>query len=396
MANGKRIVVDIQNRIADLATRLDATSPKAAVLLRDLGTAVAGSTSESDWAHADLYRVLNPERISMAYENKQTAGGWVRWFEFLRNVLVLLPLAVTWWGIALAARAYGELVADEPEQASQSFIYLWQEGFGERTWLTLERLAAIDGSILFVVFLLTLILYWYSTTRQNRSRTEAMQVQYDLEEILADADLVLSVSRQPNEYLALQRLLKMSDQVLQSLRQESVRFDKFMYERRTELIRLTDFTSQLEETAKEMVTAVEKLQTVNEQTNSAIDSIALPMNSFNDHSGSFVPAVQETNEKLDRLINVRLDSMIASQMQTIFELQQHMEKQTEQIAQLVDNFPGVLNSNDSLKQDLISSLNGLSAQLQQNHEAFSSQMMTNGQRLAVTEQWIESVASPQS
>lgn len=367
MANGKRIVVDIQNRIADLATRLDGTSPKAAILLRDLGTAVAGSTSESDWAHADLYRVLNPERISSAYENKRSAGGWVRWFEFLRNVLVLLPLAVTWWGISIATRGYEEQVAAEPEQASQAFIYLWQTGFGGRIWLTLERLAAIDGSILFVVFLLTLVLYWYSATRQNRGRTEAAQIQYDLEEILADADLVLSVSRQPNEYLALQRLLKMSDQVLQSLRQESVRFDKFMYERRTELIRLTDFTSQLEDTAKEMVGAVEKLEAASEKTSSSIDAISTPINQFSDHSSSFVPAVQETNEKLDRLINVRLDSMIASQMQTIFELQQHMERQTEAI-------------------------NSLSAQLLSNQEAIASQLDNNGQGFAFNDPPLESTA----
>lgn len=359
MANGKRIVVDIQNRIADLATRLESTSPKAAILLRDLGTAVAGSTSESDWAHADLYRVLNPERIASAYENKRAAGSWVRWFEFLRNVLVLLPLAVTWGGIAVATGAYERQVEAEPEQASQAFIYLWQTGFGDRTWLTLERLAAIDGSILFVVFLLTLVLYWYSATRQNRGRTEATQIQYDLEEILADADLVLSVSRQPNEYLALQRLLKMSDQVLQSLRQESVRFDKFMYERRTELIRLTDFTSQLEGTAQEMVNAVEKLEAASEKTSASIDAIAEPMSQFNEQSGSFVPAVQETNEKLDRLINVRLDSMIASQMQTIFELQQHMERQTE-------------------------SINNLSDQLLRNHEAIASHL-GNGQPFSINE-----------
>lgn len=363
MANSKRIVVDLQSRIVELSNTLESVSPKAAVLLLDLGTAVAGSPSEADWAHADLYRVLNPERIASSYETKVASGTWVRWFEFFRNVLVILPLAVTWIGISVAVRGYADLLESEPQQAAQSFIYLWQSGFNGTVWLTLERLAAIDGVILLLVFVLSLALAFYSATRQNRGRSEAMRVQYDLEEILADADLVLSVSRQPNEHKALQRLIKMSDQVIQSLRQESVRFDKFIFERKNELMRLTDFTSVLNQSSEEMTRAIEQLTAINDHTIDVVSQLASPTVRLTEQYNDLVPALREMSEQLDRLVNVRMDGFIASQMQTIFELQQQMETQTEKLDVIVQNVPAVVENLNGLRETLAESLALLSAQL---------------------------------
>ncbi|MEM7125786.1 MAG: hypothetical protein AAF702_05645 [Chloroflexota bacterium] len=365
MTNSKRIVVDLQSRIVELSTKLESVSPKAAVLLLDLGTAVAGSPSEADWAHADLYRVLNPERIASSYESQVASVGWVRWFEFLRNVLVILPLAVTWIGISVAVRGYQVLLEEQPEQAAQSFIYLWQSGFDGRVWLTLERLAAIDGAILLVVFILSLILAFYSATRQNRGRSEAMRVQYDLEEILADADLVLSVSRQPNEYQALQRVVKMADQVLQSLRQESVRFDKFIFERRNELARLTDFTQTLEESNTQISHSLDQLTAMNNRSADSISQLLPIMERFAIQSEQYVPTMRETNEQLEQLINVRMDTLIASQMQTIFDLQQHMEAQTAKLEAVSDGLPDLVEGIKEFRQNMTTSLELLTSQLQQ-------------------------------
>lgn len=69
----------------------------------------------------------------------------------VRNVLILVPLLITWMGIAIATSRYGELLSESPEAGRQPFIQLWQEGFngGSIRFSTIGYLDVV--AIIFVI-----------------------------------------------------------------------------------------------------------------------------------------------------------------------------------------------------------------------------------------------------
>lgn len=66
-------------------------------------------------------------------------------------MLILLPLLITWIGVAFAMHTYGKLLAADPTQAAKPFVQLWQEGFDGRTWVTLTLVAVLDAAAILAV-----------------------------------------------------------------------------------------------------------------------------------------------------------------------------------------------------------------------------------------------------
>src|SRR5256885_11581720 len=75
--------------------------------------------------------------------------------EVLRNVLVFAPIAVTWFGLSLAAGAYADMLAARPDLVSQPFLLLWEQGFGGRIPLNFSTLALVDASLIGVLIALS-------------------------------------------------------------------------------------------------------------------------------------------------------------------------------------------------------------------------------------------------
>ena len=88
------------------------------------------------------------EAVNPAVLAESISGGHsVFWdlLEVVRNVLVFAPIAVTWFGLSLAAAAYAGLIGRQPDQVSKPFLLLWEGGFGGSLFLNFSTLAAIDA-----------------------------------------------------------------------------------------------------------------------------------------------------------------------------------------------------------------------------------------------------------
>ena len=128
-------------RLEALAIEFDGTDPQAARRFRDLADDLRkGGKAMADWAFSPLHSLFDPEKLAARREGLVERDGLSR-AEAWRNVLVLMPLVVTWIGIAWAVHAYSQLVTKDPAQAAQSFIYLWQNGFDHTMPLTLGWVA---------------------------------------------------------------------------------------------------------------------------------------------------------------------------------------------------------------------------------------------------------------
>ena len=85
------------------------------------------------WADVDLRRAFNTEKLAHAYAVRREGGfvpPSVDRADKVRNVMVLLPIFLTWAALAEASRAYDRHLANNPEDVSQPFLLLWQRGFG--------------------------------------------------------------------------------------------------------------------------------------------------------------------------------------------------------------------------------------------------------------------------
>ncbi|MFE1781630.1 hypothetical protein ACFW9F_03310 [Streptomyces sp. NPDC059506] len=102
--------------------------------------------------------------------------------ETVLGGLVFVPLLVTWYGLWDAARAYGELSAQDPEQAaSRPFLQLWQSGFDGRLSAA-GRFENVALTVVVLVSLLLLIAGWHARARVREERARAARYAADCAE----------------------------------------------------------------------------------------------------------------------------------------------------------------------------------------------------------------------
>lgn len=241
-----------------LANEIQSAAPDVAHRLRSLGDAVDGGPDSQIWAAADIFRLIDPDGVADQIRRSGTGDSLVRLLETLRNALVFLPIAITWIGIWLALETYGAAVRADPTLAELSFLFLWQEGFGGRMPLTLSTVALIDGALLTLVFLLTLIVL----ARSSQKERQAEQIRDDLAGVLADASLVLTARNSRNNAGLVFQFERAADGLLTELQQERLRIQDLAGRKEKELDDLSTLARDFMTSTQGMLTVVQALQSV--------------------------------------------------------------------------------------------------------------------------------------
>lgn len=163
-------------RLADEAT---AREPSLGTVLARLAAAVReGRTTEA----AAYTGAVDPRALAELLAGKHSRLWAV--LEVIRNVLVFAPIAVTWFGLSIAATAYAELLTARPDLVSRPFLLLWQEGFDGRLLLNFSTLAIIDASLIGVLIVLSLALHIRSEVRDAQVRTKALLKESEIRALL--------------------------------------------------------------------------------------------------------------------------------------------------------------------------------------------------------------------
>lgn len=296
-------------KLEDLATRFDGSDDEAAQRFRDMARDLeAGGADEAKWAFSDLRRLFDPERLS-AKKFGQDDGDGIGAAEKWRNVLVLVPLAVTWVGIAWAVTAFSQLLQKDPAQAAQSFIYLWQGGFNGTMPLTLGLVAIIDGLLLGIVAILTALVY-FGGTRQRATGSASEQLRREIEVTIYGVDHYLADHRVPEAVKVANRvetvardnlttmqeltratldqitasnqqhmaeLRKTATDMAQQIGKEYDRFNALATKRAEEIVGLGKFTEQLQQTAVQIAAATGKLQTAQGSLVETVNGLKPPL-----------------------------------------------------------------------------------------------------------------------
>jgi hypothetical protein len=189
----------VKNSLVTLAKKIESTDYDAAVRLRLLGDAVEGGRYAKGWGASDIYKLINPDLIVERYMSQHaTARGWlVEVLELARNVFIFVPIIITWLGISQATSKYHELLSQClnkcPDQVSQPFLYLWEQGFGGRLpdVLRLSNVGLIDATILAIIFTLTFIVTLLANASNREQDLRAQRLHGDLVHAIAGASLCL-------------------------------------------------------------------------------------------------------------------------------------------------------------------------------------------------------------
>jgi hypothetical protein len=193
--------------INDLATSLGEIDARSAGRLRDLANAVSTPSERSRWNAVDLHHAFNIERLSHEYGLRKVGEQKVKLIEFadkVRNVLVLLPVFLTWFALAEASRDYEAYITANPDQAGQPFLLLWQQGFGGHASIlspTFATVAIVDATVIFIIILLTLYAHGRREDQEDAVQNVAAEYYSTFDNTLAEAGVMLARDRaaQPSQ-----------------------------------------------------------------------------------------------------------------------------------------------------------------------------------------------------
>lgn len=193
--------------VTELATSLGEIDSRSSGRLRDLASAVNTPSERSRWNAVDLPQAFNTQRLSHEYALRKMGEQRVKLIEFAdkaRNALVLVPVFLTWYALAEAARNYADYITANPDQAGQPFLLLWQQGFGEGTSLlrpTFSMVALIDAAVILVIILLTLYAHGRREDYEDAVANVAADFYATFDNILAEAGVLLARDRaaQPSQ-----------------------------------------------------------------------------------------------------------------------------------------------------------------------------------------------------
>jgi hypothetical protein len=165
-------------RLADEAT---AREPSLGTVIARLAAAVReGRTTEA----AAYTGAVDPRGLAELLASKHSRLWAI--LEVIRNVLVFAPIAVTWFGLSIAATAYAELLTARPDLVSRPFLLLWQEGFDGRLALNFSTLAITDASLIGVLIVLSLALHVRSEIQDAQVRTKALLKESEIRALLGN------------------------------------------------------------------------------------------------------------------------------------------------------------------------------------------------------------------
>ena len=165
--------------------------------VHQLALAVKDGMYADVWAATDIHQMIDVEAIVAQYKIRHITDRTIAWLEWLRNALIFAPLIVTWFYISRAVDAYSRLISDQPDQIREPFLFLWQQGFGNRIawWQTLYWMATLDFLILLIVLVLTVLVFSLSNGLKMKREEEADTLGGRLAHALAGATLCLTTRK---------------------------------------------------------------------------------------------------------------------------------------------------------------------------------------------------------
>jgi len=169
-----------------------------------------------------VWASLNPIEYLPMPELKAglSMAKWTRFITVLRNVLVFLPVALTWVAVAEATNAFSTYLKENGSDIV-NFLDFWQNGYGvlDDKW-RIATVALLDFYIIMVVIVLTLLSSVFSRrvteiqlVSEKVTDRERILLSVEIASYLFDKQKVTNVTMNISLSRALDKLLNATDAI---------------------------------------------------------------------------------------------------------------------------------------------------------------------------------------
>jgi hypothetical protein len=169
-----------------------------------------------------VWASLNPIEYLPMPELKAglSMAKWTRFITVLRNVLVFLPVALTWAAVGQATTAFSTYLKENGSDIV-NFLDFWQNGYGilGEEW-RIANVALLDFYIIMVVIVLTLLASVFSRrvsemqiTSEKETDRERILLSVEIASYLFDKQKVTNVTMNISLARALDKLLNATDAI---------------------------------------------------------------------------------------------------------------------------------------------------------------------------------------
>jgi methyl-accepting chemotaxis protein len=318
---------EIASEIDNIASLVSEVEPRSSRRLHELATALTTETGRQRWSDVDLRRAFNTDRLALAYAVKREGGYAPNSIEIadkVRNVLVLLPILLTWAALGEAATAYNRYLTENPDQSDQPFLLLWQRGFGGESGLlspTFSTVALIDAIVIVVIILLTFYAHGRREKQEDQISDTAAEFQADLDNALAEATVLLATDKSSRPAQLTDSVERLADtfstnsqSLLNQLQVEHDRLDHLASRREKEFSDFGIFASGMRAGAEEMHRLLVDLREVSSGLEHALQDLTSEVSASSDQQRTLLTAVAS----LERMASssIQSDQAVSRQMST--------------------------------------------------------------------------------
>lgn len=313
------------DHVEQAAASLDDIDARASSRLRTLAQALRTGTGRQSWSDVDLHRVFNADRLAHAYAVRREGGYASRSIEVadkVRNVLILMPILLTWAALAEAVAAYGQYLEANPEERGQPFLLLWQQGFGGEASPfspTFSTVAFVAAAIIAVIVLLTFYTHGRREAREDAISDTSAAFHADFDTVLSDATIVLGTDRsarpieltQSVERLA-ERFERSSQELLTQLQVEHDRLENVASQREQETSDFGAFASSMRAGSEEMHRLLVDLRQVSSGLERSLNDLSSELSVSGDQQRTLLTAV--TNLERQTSSAIQSDQAMSRQL----------------------------------------------------------------------------------
>jgi hypothetical protein len=326
---------EITQELEALAASLNEVDTRSARRLHDLATSLATERGRERWADVDLRRAFHTDRLSHAYALRREGGyapAIVETADKIRNVLVLVPILLTWAALAEAARAYNRYLSANPDQQGTPFLLLWQRGFGGEAGIlspTFSTVAIFDAVIIAIIVALTFYTHGRREKQEDIISDTTADFQAEIDNALAEATVLLAGDRSSRPMLLTDSVERLADrferssqELLTQLQIEHDRLDVIATQREQEFRDIGLFASGMRSGAEEMHHLLVDLRQVSNGLETALQDLTSEVSVSSDQQRSLLTAVS-TLERLtssaiqsDQAVTKQLSSAVVNLAET--------------------------------------------------------------------------------
>jgi hypothetical protein len=311
----------LARNLEEMAGTLEELDPRSSERMRSLARAVATDEGRQRWAEVDLRRAFNTERLAYVYALEREGGyahSTIATADRVRNILVLAPILLTWFALAMASRDYDAFLALNPDEVRQPFLVLWERGFGgTSSWYapSFSTVALIDAVLIAIIIGLTFYSHGRREAREEKVDQTAEHFQADLDNVLAEASVALAMDRGSRPALlarGVERLVdrfeQNSQELLTRLRVEHDRLEQLATRREREFADFGVFASGMRAGAEETHRLLVELR---------LEDLTSEVSSSVDQGRTLLKAVQGLEQLT--VANLQSDQALTRQIATAAE-----------------------------------------------------------------------------